>query len=177
MIEKHDPASSRPLDLLEHFIEDVIYGANDGIITTFVIFAGVQGARLAPMIIIIIGFVNLIADGISMGASRYLSIRAGAKARGVSRGVWEPFSHGLTTFGAFFIFGLAPMLSYVIPGLEAYRFPLSCALTGLTLFLVGALNYFISREGWIGAGLEMLGVGGLTATIAYFVGSVLKDLV
>ncbi len=54
------------------YIGDLIYGANDGIITTFAVIAGSFGASLAPMVIIILGFANLLADGISMGAGNYL---------------------------------------------------------------------------------------------------------
>lgn len=54
------------------FIGDFIYGANDGIITTFAVVAGASGASLSPTVIIILGFANLLADGISMGASNYL---------------------------------------------------------------------------------------------------------
>ena len=47
-------------------IEDLVYGANDGAVTTFAIVAGVVGASLSPSIVIILGFANLFADGFSM---------------------------------------------------------------------------------------------------------------
>src|SRR3989344_3118884 len=55
------------------YIGDFVYGANDGIITTFAVVAGASGAALSPWIIIILGLANLLADGLSMGASRFLS--------------------------------------------------------------------------------------------------------
>jgi vacuolar iron transporter family protein len=58
------------------YIGDFIYGANDGIITTFAVVAAAAGASLSPVIIIILGFANLFADGISMGASNYLGERS-----------------------------------------------------------------------------------------------------
>ena len=54
------------------YIGDLIYGANDGIITTFAVVAGAAGAHLSATVIIILGFANLLADGLSMGASNYL---------------------------------------------------------------------------------------------------------
>lgn len=54
------------------YIGDLIYGANDGIITTFAVVSGAAGAALSPSIVIILGFANILADGISMGASNYL---------------------------------------------------------------------------------------------------------
>lgn len=58
------------------YIGDFIYGANDGLITTFAIVAGSVGASLSPTVIIILGFANILADGISMGASNYLGARS-----------------------------------------------------------------------------------------------------
>lgn len=58
------------------YIGDFIYGANDGLITTFAIVAGVVGANLSPTIVIILGFANILADGLSMGASNYLGSKS-----------------------------------------------------------------------------------------------------
>lgn len=58
------------------FIQDIVYGGHDGIITTFAVVAGSAGADLSHGVIIILGFANLFADGISMGAGAFLSKRA-----------------------------------------------------------------------------------------------------
>lgn len=57
-------------------IKASVYGASDGIITTFAVVAGVAGAQLSPSVVIILGVANLIADGISMGISDYLGARS-----------------------------------------------------------------------------------------------------
>ena len=54
------------------YIGDLVYGANDGIITTFAVVSGAAGAALPGGVIIILGFANILADGISMGASNFL---------------------------------------------------------------------------------------------------------
>lgn len=54
------------------YISDVVFGANDGIVTTFAVVAGSTGAGLNPGIVIILGFANLLADGLSMGIGNYL---------------------------------------------------------------------------------------------------------
>jgi vacuolar iron transporter family protein len=55
------------------YLKDLVYGANDGIITTFAVVAGVAGASLSPATIIILGAANLLADGFSMAVSSYLA--------------------------------------------------------------------------------------------------------
>jgi VIT1/CCC1 family predicted Fe2+/Mn2+ transporter len=54
-------------------IEDFVYGATDGAVTTFAVVAGVIGASLSPSIVLILGFANLFADGFSMSIGNYLS--------------------------------------------------------------------------------------------------------
>jgi VIT1/CCC1 family predicted Fe2+/Mn2+ transporter len=54
------------------FLKAAVYGANDGIITTFAVVAGVAGAGLSVKIVLILGIANLIADGCSMGFGDYL---------------------------------------------------------------------------------------------------------
>ena len=54
-------------------IEDFVYGATDGAVTTFAVVAGVVGASLSPSVVLILGFANLFADGFSMSVGNYLS--------------------------------------------------------------------------------------------------------
>ncbi len=58
------------------YIKSAIYGGLDGIITTFAVVAGVAGASLSAGIVLILGFANLIADGLSMAIGDYLSTKA-----------------------------------------------------------------------------------------------------
>ncbi|PIR54317.1 GMP synthase [Candidatus Peregrinibacteria bacterium CG10_big_fil_rev_8_21_14_0_10_42_8] len=58
------------------FIQDIVYGGNDGIVTTFAVVAGTVGASLPDYVVIILGLANLIADGTSMGTGAYLSIKS-----------------------------------------------------------------------------------------------------
>lgn len=174
--EKHQPEPKNFRGLIRHYLADIVYGANDGIITTFTVVSGVEGAKLKPLIIIILGFVNLFADGVSMGASRYLSMRAGSAAQGTKLGFLEPFYHAWMTFIAFVLFGAVPILSFIIPGFEKHRFLISAIMTAFTLFIVGALRVFVTAKGWLRGGIEMLSIGGVAAIIAYAVGYVLAKL-
>lgn len=57
------------------YLREWVYGAVDGVVTTFAIIAGVTGASLSPVIVVILGLANLIGDGFSMAASAYSSAR------------------------------------------------------------------------------------------------------
>lgn len=58
------------------YIQQIVYGGNDGIITTFAIVAGTVGADLSAGVVIVLGLANLLADGCSMAAGAYLSKRS-----------------------------------------------------------------------------------------------------
>lgn len=57
-------------------LKAAVYGANDGIVTTFAVVAGVAGAGLSPSIILILGIANMLADGLSMGIGDFLGERS-----------------------------------------------------------------------------------------------------
>ncbi len=57
-------------------LEDFVYGATDGAVTTFAVVAGVIGASLSPAIVLILGFANLFADGFSMAVGNYLATKS-----------------------------------------------------------------------------------------------------
>ena len=57
-----------------HYIRDLVYGANDGIITTFAVVSGVAGGQLSQLAVLVVGAANLAADGVSMGVGNLLAI-------------------------------------------------------------------------------------------------------
>ena len=60
----------------ENYLGEFVYGGIDGCVTTFAVVAGAVGAELSSSIIIILGFANLLADGLSMSIGAYLSTRS-----------------------------------------------------------------------------------------------------
>ena len=67
--------------IARHYIKDLVYGATDGIITTFAVVAGVTGGALSHSAVLIVGAANLAADGLSMAVGNFLAIRAHESAR------------------------------------------------------------------------------------------------
>ena len=178
----HDPADGHePQDLpglARHYLKDLVYGANDGIITTCAVVAGVAGAQLEPRIVLILGFANLLADGFSMGASNFLSIRSDeAVRRAAGQAVLEPFPgrQSVATFVAVVTAGIVPLLSYAF-GETENRLPIAVVLTLVMLFGVGAARAFVTRLKWWRSGVEMLIVGSAAAVVAYGVGSFVEGL-
>ena len=172
----HEPAWG--IELTRHYLRDLIYGASDGIITTFAVVTGVAGAGLAPRTVVILGLANLLADGFSMGASNFLSIRSDEATR-AARGedVSEPFParHGAATMAAFISLGSVPLLPYLL-GAGPLQLLHATAMTLLTLFLVGAARALVTDLHWWKAGAEMLAVGAAAAAVSYAVGFLISGL-
>jgi len=162
------------------YLPELIYGANDGIVTTFAVVAGVAGASLSPGIVIVLGFANLFADGFSMGMSNYLAERSEEDyhdARGESHARTDgktPVRTAAATFAAFIVAGWAPLFPSVL-GVEPL-FPVSIAVTAAAFFAVGASRSLVTNRSWLANGVEMFVVGMAAGTVAYAVGNLLAGV-
>ncbi len=91
-----------------------------------------------------------------------------------------PYQTAGVTFVSFVIVGSVPLLSYFFTGsgpeIESQLFLYSCILTGVALAIVGSLKSIVNEKNVIWGILETLLLGGLAATLAYFVGDVLKNI-
>ena len=173
-----EPAGA--VDIARHYIRDIIYGANDGIITTFAVVAGVTGGALSPATVLIVGVANLFADGLSMGVGNYLSIRSHESARAAQDLPEEeasPARHGLATLLAFVVAGAVPLLPFAAGTPKEMQFVLSVILTLTALFVVGSLRTLVTIDRWWTAGLEMLALGALVAGAAYGSGALVAMIV
>lgn len=216
-----------------NYVRDWIYGGIDGSVTTFAIVSGVVGAELAPVVILVLGFANLVADGFSMAASNYMGTRAEqedlkhleaveyrhieaapegereevrqiyqekgfageelervvelitadrkrwvqtmlTEEYGLPREVRSPWRAAASTFSAFLLCGLAPLIPFLLGAKEAFWF--STILTGAVFFAIGSVKSKWSTSPWWRSGLETLGVGSAAAGLAYAVGALLRDL-
>lgn len=152
------------------YLPDAIYGANDGLITTFAVVAGVVGASFDTTVILVLGFANLLADGFSMGASNILARRSQPTAE--ERELATALRHGVMTWASFVVAGSIPLIAYLVPIDADDRFGMAIALTLVTMFVIGASRSFVIRQtSWLRNGLEMLSIGAIAAAVAYGIGA------
>ena len=77
-------ARSETRGTLRTYLKQIVYGGNDGIVTTFAIVAGFAGAKaqgseaaaFGALAVLVFGLANLTADGVSMGMGEFLSGRS-----------------------------------------------------------------------------------------------------
>lgn len=167
------------------YVGDLVYGANDGVVTTFAVVAGAMGAFLSPGVVIILGLANLFADGFSMGASNYLALRSEKELRDAQEGNRAPdnedggtshlVQHGVLTFTAFVIAGFIPLIPYLFSiGTPQLNFTLSSVLAAATFWSVGAARTLLTGGNPWKAGMEILIIGSMASTVAFAIGWAVK---
>lgn len=89
---------------------------------------------------------------------------------------YGPFKEGFVTFASFIFFGFFPLSVYCIfpfafPSISSHSlFLLACATSLGTMFLLGAVKSVFSNKSWFNSGVEMLVIGGVVSSVAYFIG-------
>ena len=165
-------------------LKAMVLGANDGIITTFAVVAGVVGAGLPTPTIIILGIANMTADAISMSLGDFLGEQSVNQLEKKKISAFHHFfrSTSWKTFIAFFFAGSLPLIPYLIHFVgvaieDEMRFPLSMISTACGLFIVGSMRTIITKHGWLRSGLEMLGIGAAAAGVSYLLGKFIEQLI
>ena len=163
----HDKAS---------LIRDVVTAGNDGVVTTFAVVAGSLGASLSPSVVLILGFANLFADGLSMSTGAYLGVKSEIEFENNSGEKIKlgnkPLINGLTTFVSFIIAGLIPLTPYLLKFENSFL--VSSFLVFLTLLVIGVFRGIIVRKSLIRTIVENILIGGVSAVVAYAVGSLVE---
>ena len=95
-------------------LSEFIYGGMDGVITTVAIIGGTLGAQIPSNYALILGASNVLADGFSMGISRYNSLINVQDKTNSDISRKSPFQSGLLTFIFFVLMGSIPLLPLVI---------------------------------------------------------------
>ncbi len=93
----------------------------------------------------------------------------------------SPLSKAVTTFIAFLLVGLVPLLVYVadFAGIYSVEHPFrsACVLTGFVFVCIGLLKAYVNeRKAWKGA-LETFVLGAVAAGAAYYIGDFLEMIV
>jgi len=144
-------------------LRDAVFASSDGVVTTFAVVAGSLGANLGSNVVLILGFANLLADGVSMASGIYLGAKSEADFEKKRKNQhWRqdiPPLQGLVTLLSFIVSGFVPLAPYV--------FKMDNPATVSILFMVAFLLIVgtVRRRP-----LETVLVGGTAAMVAYLVG-------
>lgn len=229
------------VNFFQTYLKEIVYGGNDGIVTTFAVVAGFTGAAANGNIaaysyatVLLFGLANLFADAASMGLGNFLSVRSeqdvyNAQRRKQQNNIktstekqkdltnhlllekgytkdqaqqmtnlfasnekhWtqflmnnavglpnpsdeKPVYTGIATAIAFMLFGSIPLLPYILFGASSQLFLYSSMFSLAALVLLGIIRGKIVQENMLQSILEIVAVGSIAASLAYFVGTFFK---
>lgn len=170
---------------LEKYLPEFVYGSIDGTITTFAIVAGIAGASLSPIIALILGISNVLADGFSMASSNYLSEKSKIdEDKNIKIKNEKALKTALATFLSFVMVGFMPIIPFLftenfyLQNLGVYKpFFFSTILTLITFIFIGYIRGKISNQNKYKTSFETLAVGSTAAFISFYVGHLLNFLV
>ncbi|GKX34910.1 MAG: membrane protein [Rhizobiaceae bacterium MnEN-MB40S] len=94
---------------------------------------------------------------------------------GLSEVVRSPMLSAASTFIAFLICGLVPLMPYLIGSEDG--FVISLVATAVVFFAIGATKATWSPQPWWRSGLETLAIGLAASAVAYAIGYFLKSVV
>jgi VIT1/CCC1 family predicted Fe2+/Mn2+ transporter len=93
---------------------------------------------------------------------------------GLPQDIRSEWLAALSTFSAFMVCGLVPLLPYLF-GLEN-AFLFATVLTGVVFFVIGSVRSLWSTIGWFRSGSETFIIGSAAAALAYIAGVLLQGL-
>ncbi|HEU4435695.1 MAG TPA: VIT1/CCC1 transporter family protein [Pyrinomonadaceae bacterium] len=94
---------------------------------------------------------------------------------GLPHSIRSAWTAAFSTFTAFLICGLVPLLPYLF-GTTEHSLALSAVLTAFVFFAIGSIKSRWSTSSWWHSGLTTLFVGAIAAALAYFVGVILRTV-
>src|SRR3972149_2585967 len=146
-----------------HYLPEFVYGGIDGSVTTFAVVAGAIGASFSNTVILVLGFANLLADGVSMALSDYVSSESDREMHSRTKFAKKSSNSAWATFFSFVIVGLIPLLFFVLaqffPSLTDKAFLFSIILTAFAFLFVGSVKGLITGKHPIYSAFETLMIG------------------
>ena len=171
---------------MKHYLSEFVYGGIDGIITTFAIIAGASGGDLSKNVIIILGISSVLADGFSMGVSRYLSAKTEIE-QGHLTGKNAIYS-AIATFLSFVIIGSVPIIPFIFVNNYKKSKIIALVLACFVFFGIGFIKGLVIKSeteieieskikiSFIN-GFEILLLGTIASIISFFIGKTVKKMI
>jgi hypothetical protein len=151
-------------------ISDFIYGGMDGVITTVAIIAGILGADMSPKYALILGMASLLADGFSMGISRYNSMVD------VVRNKSNPIFSSLVTFVSFVFIGGIPFIPFLFTSVydEVWIKKNMLYSSMFALFIIGVIKGVYTKK-YFKSITEVFVIGLIGIMVSYHTAKYVKN--
>lgn len=157
----------------EDYFRSIMFGLQDGLVSTAGVVAGISIGVSNPAIIILAGFVAVSVESSSMAAGQYSSEKAVHQLDKSGRHKDRLIIGALLMFFSYLLAGLIPISPFLIFLPEIARI-ISISVTLAGLFAIGYFKGKIVKYKALRSAVETFVIGGLATAIGMTVGNFLK---
>lgn len=158
----------------ELLIRNIIFGVEDGLVSTVGLLSGIAIAGVARSTILLTGFVLIAVEAFSMGVGSLLTEHSVEEYETGREGSFrKPFLGGIVMFVSYVLAGLVPLLPYVFSASGGALY-WSVGLSLVALFMLG---FFAARRFKVHPlrqAVEMFIIGGLAIVVGVVVGRFIR---
>jgi len=161
------------IDLHEDYFRSIMFGLQDGLVSTTGVVVGISAGIPDKAIIILASFVAVSVEASSMAAGQYSSEKAVHQMDKSGKHNDSLMMGAILMFFSYLGAGLIPIAPFLIFSPDTARvISIVVALTGL--FVIGYFKGKIVEHRALRSAIEMLIIGGLATVIGLIVGNFLK---
>src|SRR3990167_10047881 len=161
------------IDLHEDYFRSIMFGLQDGLVSTTGVVVGISAGVPDKAIIILASFVAVSVEASSMAAGQYSSEKAVHQMDKSGKHNDSLMMGAILMFFSYLGAGLIPIAPFLIFSPDTARvISIVVALTGL--FVIGYFKGKIVEHRALRSAIEMLIIGGLATAIGLVVGNFLK---
>ena len=158
---------------MKRYLSELIYGGMDGIITTIAIIGAALGSQLNNEYIVMIGGSSLVADGLSMGISRYNSLLDDVDSSCKGKKINAIYS-GMATFIYFLVFGMIPLIPFIFFHQLESVFSLFLICSAVSFLIIGWIKGEKSGKKTRDI-ISTILLGSAAASISYYIARDIKS--
>ena len=161
------------IDLHEDYFRSVMFGLQDGLVSTTGVVVGISAGVSDQAIIILASFVAVSVEASSMAAGQYSSEKAVHQLDKSGKHKDSLIIGASLMFFSYLGAGFVPISPFLIFTPEVARV-VSISVALMVLFVIGYFKGRIVKERALRSAVEMLVIGGLATVIGLVVGNFLK---
>lgn len=164
------------------FLREIIFGANDGVVTSIGFLVGIVGAVSNQTLIVISGVLTIVAGAASMALGNYLGVKSQNefyKSREVKHVSWVESNAalaGIIMGTSYLLAGFPPLVPFMVIKPIARALIMSIIIAVFVMGLIGFIRWLLNKGSLSGKIGETITIGIIAAAIGFIAGEVLNLL-
>ncbi len=180
MPEKHIAERKPEHPISGEFLREIIFGANDGVVTAIGFLMGISGTVSQQKIIVLSGVLTIIAGSVSMTLGNYLGVKSQNEYfENKDSASWielNPILAGIIMGVSYLLAGFPPLLPFIVVKPTARALVMSIIVAIFVMGAIGFVRWTLNKNNLRGKIVETVVIGIIAAGIGFLVGEVLNFL-